>query len=140
MNMNKFKSGFLKATDLHEGIRYERIISEVVDTEFDDESVKAVVHFEGGEQPIVVNQTRLAVLIDAFGAFSKCWAGQVIHLQRGQTQYSGKTVPCIEIVPPDKARQMPVQKSAPTQIEPPRKKGKVKIETDHSPGDDDIPF
>ena len=94
--------------------------------EFEDGG-KSVVALEDGRQ-VVLNQTRLKVLIGAFGPNSDNWIGKPVILSRGQERYGGKPVPAVRIEPIVAPRigetseanahalPSPATKSEPTQI------------------------
>jgi hypothetical protein len=143
MNMRQFKTGFQRAKDLEPGVASERTIADVERVEFDDGSIKAVLHFENAEQSVVLNQPRLAVMIEAFGPNSENWVGRTILIRRGSTTYSGKIVPAIVIETPERTPKIAATKPAP-ELEGPRKRDKMTILSGKPPIDDDpsdgIPF
>jgi hypothetical protein len=115
MNMLKFKTGFLKATDLTPGVIIEATIAAVSTFEFEDSGeIKPTLEFEEDQvQDVVLNQTRLEGLIEAFGVQSENWVGRMIGITQGETRYAGKKVACIELVLPPKAPQLEAAQPAP---------------------------
>jgi hypothetical protein len=98
MNMTDFiNSNYIKGEDIAQNVLIEATIASVKMKEFED-GEKSVVALEDGRQ-LVLNQTRLKVLIGAFGPNSENWIGKPVILSRGQERYGGKPVPSVRIEP-----------------------------------------
>jgi hypothetical protein len=127
MNMTDFvNSNYIKGEDIAQNVLIEATIASVKKKEFEDGG-KSVLALEDGRQ-VVLNQTRLKVLIGAFGPNSENWIGKPVILSRGQERYGGKPVPAVRIEPIVAPRigvtsegnahplPSPATKSEPTQI------------------------
>jgi hypothetical protein len=98
MNMTDFvNSNYIKGEDIAQNVLIEATIASVKRKEFED-SEKSVIALEDGRQ-VVLNQTRLKVLIGAFGPNSENWIGKPVILSRGQERYGGKSVPAVRMEP-----------------------------------------
>jgi hypothetical protein len=98
MNMTDFvNSNYIKGEDIAQNVLIEATIASVKKKEFEDGG-KSVLALEDGRQ-VVLNQTRLKVLIGAFGPNSDNWIGKPVILSRGQEKYGGKPVPAVRIEP-----------------------------------------
>jgi hypothetical protein len=102
MNMSGFLAGdFIKAYELPESGFIEAVITDVTEQTFTERGrakPKPIIYFENG-RGLVLNPTRLTVMLDAYGPDSNNWIGQTIRLRRGQTFYEGKPVACVEVEP-----------------------------------------
>jgi hypothetical protein len=99
MNMTDYlSSNYIRAEHLTTDVCIEAFIAAVRSREFEDGSVKPVIHIEDG-RGVVLNQTRLKTLIGSFGPNSDNWIGKPIIISRGSTLYAGKTVPAVNIEP-----------------------------------------
>jgi hypothetical protein len=99
MNMVEFvSSSFISGEKLEPNVVIEATVVAVKRQEFEDGSIKPVVAVEDGRQ-VVLNQTRLAALIGAYGPNSANWIGRTIQISRGSTFYAGKPVACVTITP-----------------------------------------
>ena len=56
-----------------------------------EQKLKPVLYFEGGEKPMVLNRTNFEALEDAFGD-SDDWPGHKIKIKCECTKFQGKTV------------------------------------------------
>jgi hypothetical protein len=100
-NMRTFQTGFLTAEGLEENTIIEATVLEVTTQAFEEEGevvTKPEVKFNAC-LPVVLNQTRLAAMIRAFGPHSANWIGKQVHISRGQTIYSGRQVACVVFDP-----------------------------------------
>jgi hypothetical protein len=98
MNMTDFiNSNYIKGEDIAQNVLIEATIASVKRKEFED-GEKSVVALEDGRQ-VVLNQTRLKLLIGAFGPNSENWIGKPVILSRGQERFGGKPVPAVRIEP-----------------------------------------
>jgi hypothetical protein len=108
VNINQaFPSKYFKSEDLAQGESRALIISECkmeyVGQEGEKEN-RPVLYFSNAEQGLVLNQTRAGVLSTAFGIETDNWPGQTIYIQRGQTRFGNKIVPCVDVVVPQQVR------------------------------------
>jgi hypothetical protein len=99
MDMREFLTGFLRAEDLDPNTVIVATILDVKRVEFPDTGErKSAIHTDM-TKPIILNQTRLAALMGAWGVQSNNWIGGKIEISQGKTPYGGKLVPCIVIKP-----------------------------------------
>jgi hypothetical protein len=101
-DMTRFlTSNYIKAEDLDPNVLIESGITSVQRAEFEEHGeviVKPVVRLEDG-RGIVLNQTRLRVLIGAFGPNAANWLGKQLIVRRGKTHFQGRSVAAVEIEP-----------------------------------------
>jgi hypothetical protein len=100
-DMNSYLiSNYLRAEDLEENVTIESTIVEGTQT-FEERGrsiTRPIVYLEDG-RAVVLNQTRLKVMLTAHGRERSNWIGKTIKIRRGQTFYEGKQVPAVEIQP-----------------------------------------
>ena len=97
MLMSEFVTGYVKAEELKAGSSMTALIVAVASHEF-EEGKKGVAFldiFHG--RGLVLNQTNLMALINAFGSDSENWVGQNIVVNRTVADYKGKPVPAIRL-------------------------------------------
>ena len=96
MDTRRFSGGkFLKASAIPQATRL-RIASVKAETIGDDE--KLVVHFdEFGQRGLALNATNTEALQGLFGFDSDSWIGHVVELYPTETDFKGKSVPCLRI-------------------------------------------
>lgn len=86
MNMSKYGSGFIKAEDVRDNPRQEKIVNVYIGR-FDT----PVLDFESGDQ-LSLNVTNTRALNRAYTTESDNWKQQVVELSLGHyTDYSGET-------------------------------------------------
>jgi hypothetical protein len=127
-----------KTLEAHVAI--ETTIADVRSKEFAEKGeivIKPVIYIEDG-RGVVLNQTRLSVLMSAYGPNSDNWLDKPIRISRGSTTYSGRTVPCVQI----EATATPRVASQPKRGKAIITSGKVKPDAAAAPlvDDSDIPF
>jgi hypothetical protein len=91
------KSNFLNAAAIPPGVIIETMIVSARPHEFEEGEIKLVVYVQHEAKGIVLNVTRLRVMIGAFGSNFDTWPGKMVRIFRGETMYSGKKVDCVEI-------------------------------------------
>lgn len=120
-----FPSKHLKAADLND--REIKVTIARVEREKLGEDMRPVIYFNGKEKGVALNKGNTTTLADAFGRNSNDWAGQEITLVSVWTEYQGKAVKGLRIIPsPRRARPDPISSGLPPK-------------TAAMP-DDDIPF
>lgn len=72
---------------------------------------KPAVQFVGEQQQLMLNKTNAFVLAEMFGDDSDAWKGRPVELYATTTTFSGRTVPCIRVRPPQPSQ--PVLQPAP---------------------------
>lgn len=102
----KSTSNFLKASDLIvNGQKTKPVVeiesAEVKENTFDGESkTQLVLSFVGKDKVLGLNVTNARRIADLVGSHnSDDWVGYCIRLYVDQTEYQGKTVDCIRIMP-----------------------------------------
>lgn len=95
-NMYKSNSDFLKADDLPEGKEFELTISGTDTTTMEGKD-KLVVHFQGKEKGLVLNNTNFKKISTAYGTDDDNWVGKKVLLYRDITEFQGKDVPCLRV-------------------------------------------
>lgn len=63
----------------------------------EDKVTKGVVFFEECDRGMVLNRTNLKRIIAQHGNETDEWAGKKITLYPSETDYGGRTVPCIRV-------------------------------------------
>lgn len=58
---------------------------------------KGVVHFKEFKRSLVLNRTNLKRIISQLGNDTDAWKGQQITLYASETDFGGRTVPCIRV-------------------------------------------
>jgi len=58
---------------------------------------KPVVYFDGAQKGLVLNKTNAHRIKELWGSETGNWIGQKITLYPSETDFQGKTVPCIRI-------------------------------------------
>lgn len=58
---------------------------------------KGVIHLEEFDRPLVLNRTNLKRTIAMHGNDTDAWIGKKITLYPSETDFQGKTVPCIRV-------------------------------------------
>jgi hypothetical protein len=101
------KSGgnnYLKAEHLQAGkelrLTIERVEMDKIPQDDGPEQSKFVLHFRGKEKGLVLNNTNIDVLIDAYGDDTDAMSGKPIVLFRTTTQFKGQMVPCLRLRQP----------------------------------------
>jgi len=72
----------------------------------EDKETKGVVFFQEFSRSLVLNRTNLKRIIGLYGNETDDWAGKKIVLYPSETDFGGRTVPCIRVrekVPTEKA-------------------------------------
>ena len=98
-----FPSRFTQVADVEEGPIDATLTSvqwENVGTD-DAPEDKLVAHFaEDGVKPLVLNLTRAEAIADLVGSpNTDSWVGARIRVTKGRTQFKGKRVDCLDVVP-----------------------------------------
>lgn len=97
-------SSYLKAEHLQQGTELrlvmDRIVQEKIPRDDGTEQVKFVLFFRGKERGLVLNNTNIDVLIDAYGDDVDKMGGQPIILFRTTTSFKGQVVPCLRLRQP----------------------------------------
>jgi hypothetical protein len=123
MDINSaFPSNYLKASDL-QGKHIQLEIDDVRWESIGDEQ-KAVLYFLGKDKGLVLNKTNANAIAEKLGYETNNWHKKVITIFPTQTDFQGRTVPCIRV------KLDPAATVAPPQAQPAETK---------TP-DDDIPF
>ena len=98
-----FPSRFVQVAEVEDG-PIDRTIKSVktenVGTD-DAPEEKLVAHFtEVGAKPLVLNLTRAEAIADTVGnPDTDSWVGARIRVIKGRTQFKGKRVDCLDVVP-----------------------------------------
>lgn len=94
-DVSKFLRGaILKAADI-----ISPLTATVTGTEsktFDDSSRPTLI-LNTTEGAVSLNKTRLSACVDAWGTDSDKWVDRLVKITQGETNYSGKRVPCITL-------------------------------------------
>ena len=133
-----FPSKYLKTGDL-QGHKVRVLMASVQMEDLNDEN-KPVLYFHGKEKGLVLNKTKWNSIADLYGDDSDDWEGKPIVLAPGKTTYQGKRVDCIDIYPPEQAKQDP---QAPLTRPAPASSPPVGEQASRSTGqelNDEIPF
>lgn len=76
----------------------EVTITKVGFSEVGEEKVnKGVIYFEEFDRGFVVNRTNIKRIIAQHGAETDDWPGKKLTLYPSETDYQGRTVPCIRV-------------------------------------------
>ena len=63
----------------------------------EEKKTRGIVLFEGLPRGLVLNRTNLKRIIGHHGNETDAWAGKKITLYASETDFAGKTVPCIRV-------------------------------------------
>jgi hypothetical protein len=97
MLMTDFLKGCVKAEELEPGSCMAARITAVDSREF-EEGKKGVLFLDVfNDRGLVLNQTNLKTLMDAFGRNSENWLGQDVVVNRTLADFKGKPVPAIRL-------------------------------------------
>lgn len=96
-----FPSKYLKAADLPDG-QYVRVTMDHVAVENvagnnDPEDEKPVLYFRGKQKGMVLNRTNSNTISAVYGDETDDWSGKPILLYSAETQFQGKTMPCLRV-------------------------------------------
>ena len=130
-----FPSKYLKAADLDGTPLVVTIVSAPLETLKNPEGkeqTKTVLYFRGTKKLLPLNVTNWDAVADIAGDDSDDWAGHKIELYPAKTEMKGKTVNCIRVRAPEKAKPPAKQKPAA------KKSATAKSHDDEM--DDEIPF
>lgn len=102
MDMSKaFPSEFLAATDLqdkpHSVVMNEVTIREMPGETDPTKKYKHLLTFIGHSKGLVLNKTNTNTIMDQHGIDSVLWKGKSITIFPTQTDFGGKSVPCIRV-------------------------------------------
>lgn len=102
-----FASKYLKASDLEERsitVKIDRVEMESLGKES-----KPVVYFIGKAKGVVLNKTNSGRIKDLYGRDTNKWHDKPITIYPSETDFEGKTVPCIRMraPPATNGRAMP---------------------------------
>jgi hypothetical protein len=92
-----FTGNWINAKSLDPKIKQQAKITSVGPYEFEDGTRKLTIRTDYRGKGIVLNQTRLAVLVDAFGVNYANWVGKEILIYQGETSYQGRPEKCVVI-------------------------------------------
>jgi hypothetical protein len=100
---------------------------------------KVCVQFDQHTKPLGLNKTNLKLIAANYGLEAQHWIGRPLELYRDQTQFQGRSVPCIRVripthQPPAQATQhafVPTQQQVPAQ---PAAVGPQQMPVQASPG------
>ena len=90
-----FESKYVSAADLKERpatLRMGECLSEVLDGK-----TKPVLYFLGRKKGLVLNPTNGKKIAEIYGDDTADWYDQMIEIYPTETEYAGKTVPCIRV-------------------------------------------
>lgn len=123
-----YPSSYLKAADF-QGRDVTVVISKVVMEDIGDDH-KPVLYFQGKDKGLVLNKTNANNIAQQHGDEMDSWIGRQITMFASQTDFQGKTVPCIRIKLKAAGRAVVSSPGTPRPDDP-------KSQTDV---DDEIPF
>jgi hypothetical protein len=83
-------SNYLKAIELEDGVIVKTVILAARPNDFDGEETKLVIYTDYKAKGVVLNQTRLKTMIEAFGPNIDNWVGKTVMLRRGPTMFKGE--------------------------------------------------
>ncbi|MBN1851105.1 MAG: hypothetical protein JW829_00215 [Pirellulales bacterium] len=63
----------------------------------EEKKTKGIIHFEEFDRGFVVNRTNLKRIMALHGPETNEWIGKKITLYPSETDFAGKTVPCIRV-------------------------------------------
>jgi len=94
-----YQSNYLTATDL-QGKEPTVTITEVQIAKMNDGQAKLCIHVNNRPKGIVLNKTNAKSIATLYGDESSRWIGRKIKLVTVWTDYQGKPVQAIRVVPP----------------------------------------
>jgi hypothetical protein len=93
-------SNFLNARSLDPKVRIEATIVAARPHKFENSETKLVIYTDYLAKGVVLNQSRLQAMIDAFGVnYETNWVGKKVIIFQDETFYQGKPTPCVAIEP-----------------------------------------
>lgn len=118
MNIDQaFPTKFIAAHDL-QGADVRVVVSHVIVEEVGQGDAKPIVYFQGKTKGLVLNKTNAHRIAEMYGVETDRWVGNPITLYPSETDFQGKTVPCIRIrliTATATEIQAPLPSQAPTQ-------------------------
>lgn len=94
---NLFPSKWLQASDLN-GKDWPLTVQDVqIESVGNPPEPRPAVYFHGTEKALILNKTNTNSIVKMYGDDSEYWAGRQITLFPTQTDFGGKTVPCIRV-------------------------------------------
>lgn len=63
----------------------------------EEKVTKGVIHYEEFDRGMVLNRTNLKRIIALHGTETDDWAGKKVTLYPSETDFAGRTVPCIRV-------------------------------------------
>lgn len=104
----------LKATDLPQGVNVQVTIESVLPKSFDDGG-KLEMRFAGKKKGFICNKTNARTVADMHGEDFSFWPGKIIAIYRTFTDYQGRQVECLRVVPNYVPQQQATQQAPPQQ-------------------------
>lgn len=98
-----FPTKYLAASDLM-GHEVACTMSDVRYEIMPDDEQKPVLYFQGKQKGLVLNKTNANVIAEQHGHETDEWNGKQIVLFPTQTDFGGRTVPCIRVKISQKAK------------------------------------
>lgn len=86
----------LKAEHLPQGVPVPVVIETVTPMRFEDGG-KLKITFGGKQRCLMCNKTNGTRIAQQLGDDYSRWSGQLIYLQRDQTEFKGSLVPCVRV-------------------------------------------
>lgn len=95
-----FPSKYVSATDLR-GQAIDVLMGHVTMEDVDGRGeMKPLLQFQGKEKGLVLNKTNANRIVDLYGDDTAAWFGKTICLYPSETEFQGKTVPCVRVNAP----------------------------------------
>ena len=93
-----FPSKYLRADDLG-GREFKVLVDrvELEDVSGDGSEFKPVLYFSERKKGLVLNRTNSGVIAAVYGEETDAWSGRPVVLFPTQTQFQGRTVPCLRV-------------------------------------------
>jgi len=113
------ESDYIKAADLQAGKKYLLTISEISETEFEQDGKKhrkLTLSFSQAEKKLPLNKTNALVIAGVLGNDAELWKGKGIYIYATKVQFGDKMVDAVRVEMPmevaqfsQPVRQRPVQ-------------------------------
>ena len=142
-----FPSKYVSAPDLR-GQAIDVVMGNVTMEDVDGRGeMKPLLQFQGKEKGLVLNKTNANRIVDLYGDDTAAWFGKTICLYPSETEFQGKTVPCVRVNAPGNVLISAWKQQQANQVQQPTNGGQPPVDamshTDSGVGvtlDDDIPF
>ena len=99
VNAKKFVSAkYLSAKNIG-NLKGKTFVIDAAFTDVINEEEKLIIRLNGIDNPMVLNQTNLSILVESFGEDTDTWVNHKVMLNVVKVQYAGNLVDGIQLAP-----------------------------------------